>query len=117
MKLVIAACLILLLSGCALHPRLPYTSTEKVMLITAIGGQVGDYVSTKRGLSRGCVEGNPLLQNQGVLIGTKIVFGGAIYLVSNAADTHTTRKVWLGLMSIIGWGVTWHNEAINCGGN
>ena len=109
--------LTLLLSGCALHPRLPYTPVEKAMLVSAIGGQVGDYVSTERGLSRGCVEGNSLMANKGVMIGTKLLLGGAVYLVSNAADTHTTRKVWLGLMSIIGWGATIHNENIDCGGD
>ncbi len=109
--------LVLLLSGCALHPRLPYTPVEKVMLVSAIGGQVGDYVSSQRAFSRGCIEGNPLMANQGVMIGTKLLLGGAAYFVSNAADTHTTRKVWLGLMSIIGWGATWHNGTIDCGGN
>ena len=109
--------LTLLLSGCALHPRLPYTPVEKAMLASAIGGQVGDYVSTERGLSRGCVEGNSLMQNKGVMIGTKLLLGGAAYFVSNAADTHTTRKVWLGLMSVVGWGATIHNENIDCGGN
>ena len=105
---------ILILSGCALHPRLPYTPVEKVMLASAIGGQVGDYVSTQQGLSQGCVEGNSLVANPGVMIGAKLFLGGAAYFVSDAADTHTTRKVWLGLMSVVGWGATIHNENIDC---
>ena len=109
--------LTLLLSGCALHPRLPYTPVEKVMLASAIGGQAGDYISSQQAFSRGCVEGNFLMQNQGVLIGTKLLIGSAAYFVSNAADTHTTRKVWLGILNVFGWGATWHNENIDCGGN
>ena len=57
------------------------------------------------------------MQNQGVMIGTKLLIGGAAYFVSNAADTHTTRKVWLGILNVFGWGATIHNETIDCGGN
>ena len=108
--------LMALLSGCALHPRIPYDPVEKVMLATAIGGQVGDYVSSQKAFSRGCVEGNPLLQSNGVMIGAKVAVAGMTYLVSNACDSHRIRKVWLGLITAIGWGATWHNETIDCGG-
>ncbi len=84
------------------------------MLATAIGGQAGDYFSTQKALGGRCVEANPLMQNQSVMLGTKVGLSAMAYLVSNACDSHSTRKWWLGIMSVIGWGATIHNATIDC---
>ncbi len=117
MKVLLLIIILLLLSGCALHPRLPYTPAEKILLATAIGTQAGDYISTRGALDRGCVEANPLLKNANApeMAAVKLLISVIIYGVSNAADTRLTRKVWLGGMSVIFGAITWHNATIDCG--
>lgn len=106
--------LLLLLQGCALRPVVPYDLPEKGLLAGAIGGQIFDYTSTKRALARGCVEGNPLMSSDAVMVAGKVGISVMAYLGANAIPDHKLRKIYLGIIGAIGIGAGIHNETIDC---
>lgn len=109
--------LMLSIAGCALHPAVPYDPAEKILLGTAIAGQVWDYTSTKNGLDNGCIETNQILgehPSDAALAGSKIMVMGVAYFGANAIDNHTIRKIYLGIISAIGLAAGAHNSQVDC---
>lgn len=106
--------ILLVLNGCAWRPAVPYDNAEKILLGTAIGGQIFDYTSTRRALNMGCIEGNPLMSSDAVMIASKIGISAMSYYGANSIIDHRMRKIYLGLIGAIGIGAGVHNEMIDC---
>jgi len=77
----------LISGGCALKPREPYDNIEKAMLGLVVVGQGFDYVSTQNALDRDCVEANPLMENEGVFIASKVGVSLMAHFTANALDS------------------------------
>ena len=104
----------LISGGCALKPREPYDNIEKAMLGLVVVGQGFDYVSTQNALDRDCVEANPLMENEGVFIASKVGVSLMAYFTANALDNHAHRKLLLGAVSALGLGTGAYNSSVKC---
>ena len=111
---------LLIFSGCAtvktcFNPVEPYDTTEKFLYGTMVIGQAGDYISTKRALDRGAIESNPIYgedPSDGALIAGKVITVMAGQCIANHMPSGYARKGVLGIVSIMGIGVTVHNEGV-----
>lgn len=115
--IVLLTATVILCGACALRPVVPYDTAEKVLLGTAVGGQVWDYTSTRSGLDAGCIETNPILgehPSDGALIASKVLVSCMAWLGANAMPNHLERKAFLGVISIIGIAAGAHNSQVDC---
>lgn len=109
---------LLLLSGCGFVSKVPLDTTEKIMVGTMIAGQVGaDGGSTLYKLSRGCLEGNPLLgelPSGTKVILTKVALAAFILGIVLYIDDHKARKIALGIGTVSGAGLGLYNATVEC---
>ena len=111
---------LLIFSGCStvktcFNPVDPYDTTEKILYGTMVMGQAGDYISTKRALDRGAIESNPIYgenPSDGALLAGKAATVLVGTCVANHMPSGYARKGVLGIVSIMGIGVTIHNEGV-----
>lgn len=115
---IICVGLIYLLQGCSLKPKMPYDTTEKILLGTAIGGQAFDYATTANGLDNGCVEGNPLMPgDKGGILAVKVGVTAAGIGLANWVDNRSARKFILSVLAVVGLGAGVYNTTVDCQGN
>jgi hypothetical protein len=113
---IVAVLIMLWLSGCAMS-KVPFDTTEKVLVGGMIAGQAWDGASTINGLNRGCTEGNPLIgenPSDATIIGVKVLVAGGLLWIANATDDHLIRKVVLGIGMITGAGAGLYNSTLDC---
>jgi len=113
--------LALLLSSCAGHQKVPWTTANKLAFAAALGGQTLDVASTRDGLSRGCYEMNPLLgrdPSTAQLIGLKALGLGFAYIMieymSPPEDRQLYRTVGYSFFGAIGSAAAIHNYNLDC---
>ena len=100
-----------------------WTTWNKILLGTAIGGSIGDVASTMNKLNEGCVEANPIYGEDpslAFMIAMKLaLYGLAYYIIETNEETTIQEKQksrnWAyGSISVIGIGATVWNQSTNC---
>ena len=107
--------LCLLLTSCA--PRYEFDTADKILMFTAIAGQVYDGKTAKDAMDRGAIERNPFIgenaSDEEILIfkaaGMGIIILGGWFLPPKP------RKLFFSFATVLGFGAGWKNESANDG--
>jgi hypothetical protein len=99
-----------------------WTGWNKFWFASAIGGQVGDVVSTNAAINRGCQEGNPLFgadPETGTIVLAKAGLLGLSYwvteyLYADSPDQIKLRNWIYGAQAVTGFAATGWNAAQDC---
>lgn len=101
-----------------------WTTWNKVLFTSAIGGQAADVISTEAALGGNCVEGNPLFgedPNVAVMVAVKAALIGATYwyteyYMSAHPDevVQKTRNWAYGTLAVFGTGAAVWNSSLDC---
>ena len=108
---IIILCIVL--SGCA--PRYKFDKADKILITTALAGQVYDGKTAKDAMDRGAIELNPFIgkyaSDEEILlfkaIGISAIILGGWFLPPKP------RKLLFSFATIIGFGAGLHNESAN----
>ena len=103
----------LLLTSCA--PRYKFDTADKILMATALAGQVYDGTTAKDAMDRGAIERTPFIgeyaSDKEILIIKAAGMG--IIILGGWLLPPKPRKLFFSFATVLGFGAGWKNESAN----
>lgn len=100
---------LLLIAGCSR----PMTMREKVLFGAMIAGQAADYETTRRGVSAGMRELNPILADRPDQGNILLFKAGVVGVLWGMGEIWPDSREWLyGIGTVSGGAAAWHNDRL-----